>query len=108
MSQTDKLLAEISGKMDKLLRLSALEAVKGIPAEQGKIELLNSLGFRPAEIAELLNKTPDNVSVQLNVIRKKKEKSVKTQAAEKKETEKVGEKTSNSTNGASPKENDKT
>jgi hypothetical protein len=72
MSQTDKLLQEISGKMDKLLRLQALEVVKGIAAEQGKIELLDSLGFRPIEIAQLLNKTPDNIGVQLSIIRKKK------------------------------------
>jgi hypothetical protein len=72
MSQTDRLLEEISRKMDKLLRLQALEAVKGIALEQGKIELLDSLGFRPIEIAALLNKTPENISVQLGLLRKKK------------------------------------
>lgn len=72
MSNTDRLLQEISEKMDKLLRLQALEAVKGITAEQGKVELLDSLGFRPIEIAKLLNKTPENVSMQLSNVRKKK------------------------------------
>jgi DNA-binding NarL/FixJ family response regulator len=91
MSQTDKLLTEISEKMDKVLRLLAMETVKGVTAEQGKIELLDSLGFRPIEIAKLLNKSPDNVSVQLNVIRKKREKAAKTQAIEKAGAEK-GEK----------------
>ena len=81
MSQTDRLLQEISGKMDKLLRLQALEAVKGISGEQGKIELLDSLGFRPIEIAQLLNKTQDNISVQLGIIRKKKS-GKKTKPAE--------------------------
>lgn len=79
MNQTDKLLSEISEKLDKILRLLAVYAVKGITAEQEKIELLDSLGFRPIEIAKLLNKSPDNVSVQLNIIRKKKEKAAKTE-----------------------------
>jgi len=60
MSQTDKLL-------------NAVDAVKGIEKEQDKIELLDSLGFRTTEIARLLNKSPENVSVQLGNIRKKKE-----------------------------------
>lgn len=94
MSQTDKLLTEISEKMDKMLRLLALETVKGIAVEQGKIELLDSLGFRPIEIAKLLNKSPDNVSVQLNAIRKKKEKATKAQTAETAGAEKCGEETS--------------
>lgn len=107
MSHTDELLSEISGKMDKMLRLFAVEVVKGIAEEQGKIELLDSLGFRPSEIAKLLNKTPDNVSVQLNKIRKKKEKSVKTEGPEKVEAEKSGEKSIGSTNEEQPKEDDK-
>ncbi len=72
MSTTDELLREISDKMDKLLRLQALEVVKGITGEQGKIELLDSLGFRPVDIAKLLNKTPENINVVLSSIRKKK------------------------------------
>lgn len=72
MNSTDKLLQDISGKLDKLLRLQALEVVKDIAEEQRKIELLDSLGFRPIEIAKLLNKTPENVSMQLSNVRKKK------------------------------------
>lgn len=73
MSQND-LLTEISGKLDKILKLLALDTVKGLPTEQEKIELLDSLGFRPSEIAKFLNKSPVNVSVQLNIILRKKEK----------------------------------
>ena len=58
--------------MDKLLRLQALQAVKDIQEEQGKIELLDYLGFRPVDIAKLLNKTPENINVVLSTIRKKK------------------------------------
>jgi hypothetical protein len=72
MSITDQLLKEISDKMDKLLRLQALEFVKEIPEEQRKIELLDSLGFRPVDIAKFLNKTPENINVVLSGLRKKK------------------------------------
>ncbi len=72
MSTSEQVLKDISEKKDKLLRLQALEAVKDIPEEQGKIELLDSLGFRPVDIAKFLNKTPENINVVLNTIRKKK------------------------------------
>jgi hypothetical protein len=76
-----ELLQQISDKMDKLLRLQALEVVKGIPEEQGRIELLDSLGFRPVDIAKFLNKTPENINVVLSNIRKKKgEKKTKPTA----------------------------
>lgn len=78
MTTTDDLLKEISGKLDKMLKLLAADTIRGYGKEQEKIELLDSLGFRPVEIAKFLNKSPDNVSVQLNLIRKKKEKSAKT------------------------------
>ena len=78
-SQND-VLTEISGKLDKILKLLAIDAVKGYSTEQEKIELLDSLGFRPVEIAKFLNKSPENVSVQLNIIRKKKQKTLKTAA----------------------------
>jgi len=77
MSRND-VLTEISGKLDKILKLLAIDAVKGLSTEQEKIELLDSLGFRPVEIAKFLNKSPENVSVQLNLIRKKKVKTTKT------------------------------
>ncbi|MGB9960291.1 MAG: hypothetical protein ACPLKQ_07220 [Candidatus Bathyarchaeales archaeon] len=80
MSQTDDLLKDISSKLDKILRLLTLNIVKGIEKEQDKIELLDSLGFRPIEIAKLLRKSPDNINVQLNIIRKKRERTkLKTQ-----------------------------
>jgi len=88
LSQTDELLAEISEKMDKMLRLLAVEAVKGIEKEQDKVELLVSLGFRPVEIAKLLNKSQDNINVQLNIIRKKREKITKPLPVEKVEADK--------------------
>jgi len=83
MNQTDNLLAEISEKLDKVLRLLALDVVKAYEKEEEKIELLDSLGFRPIEIAKLLNKTQDNVNNRLNAIRKKREKTTKKTEPEK-------------------------
>jgi len=97
LSQTDKLLAEISEKMDKMLRLLAVENVKGIEKEQDKVELLDSLGFRPIEIAKLLNKSQDNINVQLNIIRKKREKVAKPQPTDKGAADKSMEETKNVT-----------
>lgn len=108
MSQTDKLVGEISEKLDKMLRLLAVDAVRGITSEQEKIELLDSLGFRPIEIAKLLNKSPDNVNVQLNIIRKKKEKVAKPQPTNKVEiADKSIEDKSSITPGKQQEEDDK-
>jgi DNA-directed RNA polymerase specialized sigma24 family protein len=73
MSQQNELLAEISEKLDKVLRLLALDVVKGYEKEMEKIDLLDSIGFRPIEIAKFLNKSQDNVNNRLNEIRKKRE-----------------------------------
>jgi hypothetical protein len=68
---TDELLREISGKLDKLIRLEALAVVRNESSEQDKIGLLDSLGFRPIEIAKMLNKTPENVGMVLTKLRRK-------------------------------------
>lgn len=74
MSQPNEYLIEISEKLDKILKFLAIDAVKTIEKEQGKIALLDSLGFRPIEIAKFLNKTDDNVNNQLKDLRRKKDK----------------------------------
>ena len=52
--QTNDLLEEISEKLDKVLKLLAIDAVKGYEKEQQKIEILDSIGFKPSEIAKML------------------------------------------------------
>jgi DNA-directed RNA polymerase specialized sigma24 family protein len=89
MSQTNDILLEISARLDKVLRLLALDVLKGYEKEQEKIALLDSLGFRPVEIAKLLNKSQENVNVVLGSIRKKTEKKVKTIATAQAEPEKT-------------------
>jgi hypothetical protein len=80
--QTDNLLEEISDKLDKVLKLLAIDAVKSFEKEQQKIELLDSIGFKPSEIAKMLNKSPENVSVVLGSMRKKKETATKNKTEE--------------------------
>lgn len=89
MSQTNDILLEISGKLDKALRLLALNVLKGYEKEQEKIVLLDSLGFRPVEIAKLLNKSQANVNVVLGSIRKKTEEKAKTITTTQTEPEKA-------------------
>ena len=62
----------VTDKMDKMTKLLAVLVMRGIEREQEKIDLLDTLGFRPVEIAKMLNKSPENVSVVLSNIRKKK------------------------------------
>jgi hypothetical protein len=88
-SPTNNLLVEISSKLDKVLKLLAIDAVKDFEKEQQKIELLDSIGFKPSEIAKFLNKSPENVSVVLGSIRKKKEPKQNNSA--KVDESKVGE-----------------
>ena len=76
---TEDLLKEISTKLDKILKLLSVDVIKDYSTEKEKIELLDSLGFRPIEIAKLLNKSPENVSVQLGNLRKKKNEGFKNQ-----------------------------
>jgi hypothetical protein len=82
LGQTEDLLSDISAKLDIVLRLLTIDAVKGMEKEQEKIELLDSLGFRPVDIAKLLNKSQDNINKQLNIIRKKREGNPKPKATE--------------------------
>jgi hypothetical protein len=81
MSSTDKILTDISGKMDKMLRLLASNTVKGLEKEQDKIDLLGSLGFRTIGIARLLNKSPENVRTVLSKTRRKSGEEYPTDAS---------------------------
>ncbi|MDG6913706.1 MAG: hypothetical protein JRN34_05010 [Nitrososphaerota archaeon] len=69
MSATDS--ANISKKLDTLIRLQALALVRGEPTEQAKIALLDSLGFIPGEIAKMLGKSPENIGVVISRLKKK-------------------------------------
>jgi hypothetical protein len=75
MSNIEKSLGEISEKLDKILKLLALDVVKELKKDQDKVELLDSLGFRPVEIGRFLNKSTENVGAVLSNLKKKKEET---------------------------------
>lgn len=74
MTNIEKSIEEISEKLDKILKLLALDVVKELQKDQDKVELLDSLGFRPVEIGRFLNKGTENITAVLSNLKKKKEK----------------------------------
>ena len=74
--------AEIVKKLDTLIRLQALLLVRGEPTEQAKVALLDQLGFRPVEIAKMLNKTPENVGMVLLRLKKGKKAAPRESASD--------------------------
>ena len=66
-----ELLKQMVHKMDILLKLTALNVVKGREAQE-QIKLLAQAGLRNVDIADLLGKSPANINVTLMNLRKKK------------------------------------
>jgi hypothetical protein len=69
----ERQFTSIADKLDKILRLLAIETVKGKEKEQDKIDLLDSLGFKSSEIDRLLGKSPGYSSVVIAQLKKKKQ-----------------------------------
>lgn len=67
----DKQFATLVKKLDAMSRLLAVNVVSGKKFIE-QVSILSSAGFMPKEIADMLEKTPHNVSVQLDRIRKRK------------------------------------
>lgn len=67
----DKQFATLMEKLDAMSRLLALNVVAGKRFIE-QVAILSSAGFMPKEIAGMLGKTPHNVSVQLDRIKKRK------------------------------------
>lgn len=65
----DEQLKELSRKLDTVIRLLAIEAIRGRDLRD-QIKLLNQAGLKPMEIAEVLSKTPNAVRVALFGIRR--------------------------------------
>jgi len=70
----EKQFKEITGKMDLIVRVLALDLVKDLKVQKDKIIALSSFGFGPSEIAKLLGTTPNTVNVALSKIKKKARK----------------------------------
>jgi len=58
-------------RLDSLNRLVAASAVKGLSFREA-VQLLNSVGMQPREIAQVLGKTANSVRVTLFGVRKSK------------------------------------
>jgi DNA-binding CsgD family transcriptional regulator len=64
--------SEVSAKLDILIRLSAINAVKDMKLQKEQIRTLSDAGFGPSEIADILDTTSNTVSVALTAIRKER------------------------------------
>lgn len=74
MSKVDETQFQIlSGKMDTIMKLLALNAVKGKELKE-QVWLLSSSGFQTQDIADILGKTPNYIRVILHGLRKEKKK----------------------------------
>jgi len=65
----DHQFAEISAKLDVIIKLLAMSAVEGKQLKQ-QVSLLHSLGLQPRQIADVLDKTPNHIRVVLHELRK--------------------------------------
>lgn len=62
---------QLSGKMDTIIKLLALNAVEGKELKN-QVLILSSFGFQPKQIADMLGKTPNNISVILHRLREER------------------------------------
>lgn len=76
-TMTNQVSQEIVGKLDQLIRLSAIQLVIG-KSQQQQIALLDAAGFAPTAIADLLATSRNTVNVALHGIRKAKKRPLKT------------------------------
>ena len=65
MNNSEDVFQRIESKLDQLLRLAALQMTAGLK-QVPAIQLLAAAGFDRRIIAELLNTTPNTVSVTLS------------------------------------------
>ena len=78
-TDSDKLLQSIDAKLGQMLKLSALQMASEMKQAQA-IQILNAAGFERKLIADILNTTPNTVSVTL--AKAKAKQGAKTREAE--------------------------
>lgn len=61
-------------EMGRIAKLFALHLLRDVEDESKKVTRLNAVGFSAAEIAALLDKTEQNVRVQISQAKKKRKK----------------------------------
>jgi DNA-directed RNA polymerase specialized sigma24 family protein len=62
---TEDLLSEIDAKLDTLIRIQALQSVRGMETQKDKIVFLYGAGIRPKDIASILGTTSNTVNVAM-------------------------------------------
>jgi hypothetical protein len=67
---------KILEKLDKIINLLALNAVRGLDPDR-QIEALTEFGFQPSDIAPIVGRTPNAVRIALHEIRTGKRKPAK-------------------------------
>ena len=77
----EKQFASLNDKLDRMMRLLAIDAVKGLPQEKDKIRELDAGGFKPNEIDRLLGKTIGYSRVVLERLKEKKQPQTGTPSA---------------------------
>lgn len=75
----EKQFSIVASKLDSMIKLLALTAVQGKTLKE-QVSLLSSLGFQPKQIAEMLGKTPNHISVVLHELRKEVKETPEQQA----------------------------
>jgi len=74
---TDELMHAISAKLDHLVRLTAINTVKGLKPNEA-IAILGGAGLNRNLIASVVGTTPATVSVRLSEAKAKKTRASKT------------------------------
>jgi len=80
MPDKEDVLERIEWKLDQMLRLTALQVTAGLKQTLA-IQLLAAAGFDRRLIAELLDTTPNTVSVTLSTSKKAKKQNSKAREA---------------------------
>jgi hypothetical protein len=62
----DQQFKVIQNRLDNIIKVLALLALKDVKQEKEKIRLLDSIDFKPIEIARALNKKPKTVRGELS------------------------------------------
>lgn len=67
---TDEISLKIIERLNVLIKLTAANLIVDMNFDE-QVRLLSSVGLQPKEIADLLNKTANHVSVTLTKLKKK-------------------------------------
>ncbi|MDZ7791917.1 MAG: hypothetical protein U5L08_15750 [Xanthomonadales bacterium] len=81
--QTEQHIAEINEKLDRIVRLLAINSIRPDQSMKDKAIALSSVGLGPKEIADLIGSSPHSVSQTLSAAKKTAKKKTKKKAGRK-------------------------